>query len=517
MNRFGAEGHRLLVAAPENAVGDALTSVLRRAGYGILRATTGPEAISLFCVEAPPVVLIDWDLPGGGAPVCRDLLETDVAPDARVIFVVPPADREARETAFCSGAHDAVARDAGPEELLGRVAFALRAWAIAEDLRERNRELRRSVDRGVGELERVNRRLKQQIHRQQTVLELTQEMAASLEASQQANVLLLSTVGQLGALSATLWAGESEGEALALMAVKGCDREALQAIPEAERISWLAWMESPGASPVEGVVPAGLAALGLTLMVPIRYRARIMGAMVFGPKVTGQPYSAGDLRMLETMGNSFAIALQNAVLYRKLQHTYVCTIEALVSTIEAKDPYTRGHTARVARYAGALARELGLDDEQVQQVEYGAALHDVGKIGIFESLLNKRGDLTEEDLVMIRRHPIMGDRILGHIDFLKDARLAVRHHHERIDGGGYPDALAGEQIPLIARIVAVADAFDAMTTTRVYSDPLSLEEAIAHLEGKTGTQFCPVVVRAFVHLLRGGLVDLGRLAPAATA
>ncbi|MHB8079217.1 MAG: HD-GYP domain-containing protein, partial [Candidatus Krumholzibacteriia bacterium] len=231
-----------------------------------------------------------------------------------------------------------------------------------------------------------------------------------------------------------------------------------------------------------------------------------------GPRITGQPYSAGDIRMLETMGNSFAIALQNSNLYRKLQRTYVNTIEALVTAIEAKDRYTRGHTARVAKYASAIAVELGLDEAAMQQVEYGAALHDVGKIGIYEHVLNKHGELTEEEFAMIRRHPAMGDRILAHIDFLQEARLAVRHHHERVDGTGYPDGLRGAQIPLIAKIVAVADAFDAMTTTRTYSSPVGLEEAIDNLVRKVGTQFDSRVVDAFVGLLRAGRLRLGRLA-----
>ena len=265
-------------------------------------------------------------------------------------------------------------------------------------------------------------------------------------------------------------------------------------------------------------MPAELAALGFALMVPIRYRARIGGAVALGPRVTGQPYSAGDIRMLETMGNSFAIALQNASLYRRIQRTYVETIEALVTAIEAKDPYTRGHTARVARFAGAIARELGLDEQRLRQVEYGAALHDVGKIGIFESVLNKKGKLDEEEFAQMRRHPAYGDRILGHIDFLQEARLAVRHHHERIDGTGYPDGLRGDEIPLIAKIVAVADAFDAMTTTRSYSSPIGLDEAIDNLERKAGTQFDGAVVQAFVALLREGRVRPARiLAPAAVA
>jgi HD-GYP domain-containing protein (c-di-GMP phosphodiesterase class II) len=506
------EAHRILLAGPSDGACEGIGAALRQAGYSCLRAATGPEAISLFCVETPPVVLIDVDLPGGGMLVCRDLFETEAIGDTVVLMLLPDNERATREAAFAAGAHDAFPRDCGREELLGRVAYALHGWAVSADLRVRNLDLRQRVDRGLGELDRVNRNLKQQLRQQQTLLELTQEMAASLEATQQANVLLLSIVGQVGALSAALFAGDGEGAPMSLIAVKGIDREACLAVSEADRAGWRDWLESAGATPLEGIVPAELAALGFALMVPIRDRARIGGAVALGPRITGQPYSAGDIRMLETMGNSFAIALQNSNLYIQLQRTYVNTIEALVTAIEAKDRYTRGHTARVAKYARALAVELDLDEAALQQVEYGAALHDVGKIGIYEHVLNKHGELTEEEFAMIRRHPAMGDRILAHIDFLREARLAVRHHHERVDGTGYPDGLRGAQIPLIAKIVAVADAFDAMTTTRTYSNPISLEEAIGHLEHKSGSQFDVMVVNAFVRLLRDGRLRLGRLA-----
>ncbi len=510
MSAAHGEEHRILLAGPPGGACEKIAATLRQAGYACLRAGTGPEAISLFCVETPPVVLIDVDLPGGGVLVCRDLFEAEAGIDTIVLMLLPDNEQATREAAFAAGAHDAFPRDCGPQEVLGRVAYALRGWAVSADLRVRNLDLRRRVDRGLGELDRVNRNLKQQLRQQQTLLELTQEMSASLEAAQQANVLLLSIVGQVGALSAALFAGDGERAPMSLVAVKGIDRELCLAVSEADRAGWRDWLESAGASPLEGIVPAELAALGFALMVPIRDRARIGGAVALGPRITGQPYSAGDIRMLETMGNSFAIALQNSNLYRQLKETYVNTIEALVTAIEAKDRYTRGHTARVARYARAIAVELDLDEASLQQVEYGAALHDVGKIGIYEHVLNKHGELTEEEFAMIRRHPAMGDRILAHIDFLREARLAVRHHHERVDGSGYPDGLRGAQIPLIAKVVAVADAFDAMTTTRTYSNPIGLEEAIDNLERKAGSQFDVMVVEAFIRLLRDGRLSLER-------
>ncbi|MHB8080502.1 MAG: response regulator transcription factor, partial [Candidatus Krumholzibacteriia bacterium] len=289
MNAVRGEQHRILVAAPADPTCEGICATLRQAGYSCLRAGTGPETISLYCVETPPVVLIDADLPGGGMLVCRDLFETDVAADTIVLMLLPDNERTTRETAFAAGAHDAFPRDCGPQELLGRVAYALRGWAVSADLRVRNLDLRRRVDRGLGELDRVNRNLKQQLRQQQTLLELTQEMGASLEAAQQANVLLLSIVGQVGALSAALFAGDGDGAPMSLVAVKGIDREVCLAVSEADRAGWRDWLESAGASPLEGIVPAELAALGFALMVPIRDRARIGGAVARGPRSTGQP------------------------------------------------------------------------------------------------------------------------------------------------------------------------------------------------------------------------------------
>ena len=226
MNAARGDEHRILVAGPAGGGCERISATLREAGYACLRVGTGPETISLFCVETPPVVLIDLDLPGGGVLVCRDLFETDTDADPIVLMLLPDNERATREAAFAAGAHDAFPRDCGPQELLGRVAYALRTWAVSADLRVRNLDLRRRVDRGLGELDRVNRNLKQQLRQQQTLLELTQEMGASLEAAQQANVLLLSIVGQVGALSAALFTGDGDDAPMSLVAVKGHRTEA---------------------------------------------------------------------------------------------------------------------------------------------------------------------------------------------------------------------------------------------------------------------------------------------------
>lgn len=513
MTGLASSGRTVLLASGDDELVRRFRADLHEAGFAVLTAPSGPEAISLFCLEKPALVLLDAELPGGGLLVGRDLLETPAGADACVLAIAGGGVADPWDAASAVGAQDVLPRGCGALELTSKATLALRQLAVSCDLRLRNRELKRRVALGVGELERANRRLKQQLRQQQTLLELTHEMNALLDVEAQANVLLLSIVGQLGVQSAALFAAVA-GEEMALQGVKGIEAAACEAIAAEDRAGWRQFLETAGAAPLEGIVPAELAALGFALMVPIRCRAGVSGAISLGPKLTGQPFSPGDLRMLETMGNSFAVALQNAALYQQLQQSYVSTIGALVSAIEAKDKYTRGHTARVAHYARALAVALDLDRDQLKQVEYGAALHDVGKIGMHDDILNKQGRLDDAEFAAMRNHPVIGDRILARIDFLREARQAVRHHHERVDGTGYPDGLKGDQIPLLAKIVCVADAFDAMTTTRPYSQPISLDQAIAILESKAGSQFDPQVVAAFVQLLRSQSLRPAALAAA---
>lgn len=194
---------------------------------------------------------------------------------------------------------------------------------------------------------------------------------------------------------------------------------------------------------------------------------------------------------------------------RRLEELFLGGIQALVQALEVKDQYTSGHSARVSRYAVLLARELGLPDDAVRQIELGGHVHDVGKIGVREEVLNKPSALTDAEYEHIMTHPVLGWRILSPL--LGDAPMAlnvVRSHHERVDGRGVPDQLDGDVIPLEARIVAVVDAFDAMTSGRAYRGGrhISVEEACAEIQRCAGTQFDPVVSTAFVRVVaREGL------------
>jgi HD-GYP domain-containing protein (c-di-GMP phosphodiesterase class II) len=197
-----------------------------------------------------------------------------------------------------------------------------------------------------------------------------------------------------------------------------------------------------------------------------------------------------------------------AIQARRLEELFLASIQSLADALEVRDRYTHGHSLRVSRYSAIIARELGMDEEFVRDVELGGRVHDIGKIGIREEVLNKEGPLTRAEYEHIMTHPVAGWRILSPLlAEHPDALAAVRNHHERWDGNGLPDGLDGERIPFSARIVAVADTFDAMTSQRPYRPGLPVEATIAELHRCSGKQFDAQVVEVFVRALKGGQIE----------
>ena len=188
-------------------------------------------------------------------------------------------------------------------------------------------------------------------------------------------------------------------------------------------------------------------------------------------------------------------------LYIDMRNLYISTIQALNKSMEAKDPYTSGHASRVEEYAVGLAEFHGLPFNTIEDIKTAAILHDIGKIGIDDSILNKASRLTQNEYAEIMKHPSIGAEIISNVDFLKKVTRMVKHHHERYDGGGYPDGLVGEEIPVEACILAIADAYDAMTSDRPYRDALTKEAALREIEKHAGTQFHPVLAEKFIELM----------------
>jgi putative nucleotidyltransferase with HDIG domain len=193
---------------------------------------------------------------------------------------------------------------------------------------------------------------------------------------------------------------------------------------------------------------------------------------------------------------------ENRRLIAQLERGYLDTIRSLAAAVDAKDPYTRGHAERVAALSVEIGRELGLSDDALKALEYGGILHDIGKIGIPDSILAKRGSLTPAEMALVRDHPAIGAEIVAGVEFLRDAVPAIRSHHERFDGAGYPQGLAGDAIPLVARIVNIADTWDACTSRRPYQEAIPSDVVVAILDGLRGAQTDPAVHDALLAALR---------------
>jgi putative nucleotidyltransferase with HDIG domain len=239
----------------------------------------------------------------------------------------------------------------------------------------------------------------------------------------------------------------------------------------------------------------------MSICAPLLNRNKVLGIIYLDSTDQSNLFTKDDLSLLSAMALKAGIALDNARLYDDMRNLFFNTVETLVRAIQARDQYTSGHSSRVSRYCQLIAEKLNLSTQDRHHLYLTSMLHDIGKIGIPDSLLNRPGKLTEEEMLKVREHVILGASMLKALGQMHPIVPLIRHHHEAYDGSGYPDGLKGDQIPLISRIVAVADTFDAMTSDRPYRKARSRSEAIEELKRCAGAMLDPIIVRAFVQCL----------------
>lgn len=237
---------------------------------------------------------------------------------------------------------------------------------------------------------------------------------------------------------------------------------------------------------------------------PLMAKGRCIGVLNIVRKANAGPCGEGTLRSIEIAAAQAALAIENSRLYNDLYHSYMDTVAALANAIEFRDPYTRGHTDRVKTLAESIARRMGWGVESLFDLWIGCTLHDIGKIGVPDNILNKPGPLTDDERRRMKRHTEIGVQMVQGVPFLKPAMPYIYYHHERFDGSGYPTGLAGSDIPIEGRILAVVDAFDAVTSDRPYRRGRSLEEAKRELLTCSGSQFDPDIVDVFLEVIADG-------------
>ena len=239
---------------------------------------------------------------------------------------------------------------------------------------------------------------------------------------------------------------------------------------------------------------------GNIIAIPLKIRSRVFGMLTSIIDHEDKYFSEKDIYYLNFLVDKASSSIENLALYENIYENLFSTLYAFVETIEARDPYTKQHSASVSGYAMSIARKNGCSQEEIAKLNISGNLHDIGKIGIPDNILLKPGRLTDAEFKIIKKHPVIGSNIIGHLGMWTDEQGIIRHHHERFDGKGYPDNLKGEDIPFLARILSVADVYDALTTDRSYRQRMSGDDAAEIIKENAGSQFDPTIVDVFLDL-----------------
>jgi len=246
--------------------------------------------------------------------------------------------------------------------------------------------------------------------------------------------------------------------------------------------------------------------IGNIIAIPLKIKSKVFGILASVIHHENKSFGEKEIYFLNFLIEKASSSIENLALYENIYENLFSTLYAFVETIEARDPYTKLHSANVSRYAIAIARETGCSHEEIVKLNVSGNLHDIGKIGIPDSILLKPGQLTVDEYEIIKKHPVIGSNIIGHLGMWTDEQAIIRHHHERFDGRGYPDRLKGKNIPFLARILSVADVFDALTTDRSYRQKMPDNVAVEVVRENSGSQFDPKIVDIFLDLHSKGLL-----------
>jgi response regulator RpfG family c-di-GMP phosphodiesterase len=475
---------RVLVVDDEPSIREVLTDFLTLDGYDVTGVPDGESAVQLLGAQSFDAVLLDLKMPGmSGLDVLAHLQRLEPAP--LTIMMTGYGTVETAIQAMKRGAWD----------------YILKPFKVPEVIR--------LLERGLAQrrLEAENIQLREAVQ----LYELSQTIGATLELSKICGLLIETARREYLPDAVGIWLRDEEGawrgeqrwaradlglvelEALGAPDLGALERLGMSGVGFAER-----GFSERGAA-ARAVLPGFGEGRGLSIVaLPLRSKGLLLGALLVVALDEGRLLREGTRKMLSVLCDHASAAIENARLYRELQQTFKQTIQALANLLEDKDPYTRGHSDRVGRYARLIAEGLGLEPARIEEIADSALMHDIGKLGIRYEDLNKAEPLTEAEYEMFKSHTTRGKWILEPIRFLRHLIPGVYHHHERWDGRGYPMGLRGESIPLEARILAIADTYDAMTSHRAYRRALPHDVAMREIQAFAGKQFDPGLVEVFV-------------------
>jgi putative nucleotidyltransferase with HDIG domain len=387
---------------------------------------------------------------------------------------------------------------------------------LEENIQEMERD-KNLLQRKYHEIHQLNLQLQKKVHQLSSIQEASQAVVSILDLKNILEVTFSLLASLFGFDRLVIFTIDEDKKALKILHASGPEKDLIEKIKDYEvpltRLNnILARVASTGVPAIiEDVRKSSINLKNPIIklfqpeafaVVPLIAKNKIIGVLAADKRDEKMAVSQEDRDYLVSFANNIAIAIENSRLYQDLKKNFVSSIQALAYALEAKDPYTRGHSEVVAQYSTKIARQFGFSEEKVEQLRQMCLLHDIGKIGVVPDILEKDGVPSRNEWQMVRKHPLIGENIVRPLSLPLGIRSIIRNHHERFDGRGYPDGLMGSQIPLEARIIAVADAYDAMVSTRPYRKAMSSEKALTELDEKAGTQFDPEVVSVFKHLIQ---------------
>lgn len=493
---------KIFVIDDEKIICQFLQDSLSSQGYMVDTAQSSREALKKIEKEFFDVVIIDIRMPDmTGIKVLEKVKK--LSSQTIVIIITAFASVETAQEAIRLGAYDYITKPFRKGEIdfaMKRAMKAQRLIAANEKLDEELRWLNIQLENKIAE----------RTQKLATIYQIDKEISSTLELDNVLKIVVNRTIQALNSEIISILLIDDEEKLIIKQAIGLSDKIIKETrLNLGEGISgWVA--KNREAMLVENIEEDSRFArenneryyTRSLISVPLIFEGKVLGIINANNKRSREGYTKDDLNFLKGIASQAAIAISNAKSHADLQSSYINSICAITNALEAKDPYSYGHSSNVTDYTRLIAEDLSLSSLEKESIINAALLHDVGKIGISDAILLKPGKLTSAEWEIIRSHPLRGKEILEPLSFLEEALPSIYHHHERYDGQGYPDGLKGKEIPLGARILTVTDSYDAMNSDRPYRKRLSEEKCIAELNKSAGSQFDPQIVEVFLRILK---------------
>jgi len=505
--------NKILIIEDENSFRLPLAKTIEREGYEVFGAANSREAFDVVAGNKIDLVITDVRIPQDidGLEIIKRIKEICASHEPSFIVMTGYAGDDAPIRAIRIGVGDFLFKPFDPEQLIFSVKKSLRLRNLERQKLEYIEQIRLMNQ----ERENYNLQLEGLVAAKtsalSTIFQISKEITSSLQLEEVLSTILGQTGALLNAAACSVLLLDDVNREFFIAGSRGLSQETIHNMRIGFDEPIIAWIAANSDTVVVGDIASderfkksvfGDYFSGSFIAAPLIFKNKLIGILAVGGRTDGKQFKSEDSTLVRTIADQASIAIANARLYTELKDVYLQVITTLNSIIELKDNYTKTHSERVTRYAIMVAGVMGMPQSDIETLRLACQLHDLGKIGIHDYILTKPDKLTPEEWEEMRQHPSKGVDILRPLAFLNEVIFLVEQHHEWFNGKGYPRGLKCEEIDIRARIMAVCDSFDAMTTRRAYSPALTLEDAASELVRCSGTQFDPNVVSVFLEMIR---------------